>query len=82
MNKSLGDEKLYKNLKNFASAYKQSKANAYEGLDFEAMKAEMNSLKELTRKRGRISLRSSQRMHVKTGQKFTVQIPARMPAHI
>lgn len=52
MNKSLGDEKLYKNLKNFASAYKQSKANAYEGLDFEAMKAEMNSLKELTRKRG------------------------------
>ncbi|PLX68855.1 MAG: FeS-binding protein [Denitrovibrio sp.] len=50
--KSLKDEKLYKNLKTFASAYKQSKANAYEGLDFEAMKAEMNSLKGLTRKRG------------------------------
>ncbi|WP_265822721.1 L-lactate dehydrogenase (quinone) large subunit LdhH [Geovibrio ferrireducens] len=49
--RSLNDKILYTNLKNFASAYKASKANAYAGLDFPAMAKEMNSLKALTRER-------------------------------
>lgn len=53
INKSLKDKKLYDNLNTFASAYKQSKGNAYTGLDFEAMREEMNSLKALSKERAK-----------------------------
>lgn len=49
--RSLNDKKLYGNLRTFASSYKLSRKNAYAGLDFEKMRAEMNSLKALTRER-------------------------------
>ncbi|GAB1534536.1 LUD domain-containing protein [Geovibrio sp. ADMFC3] len=49
--RSLNDKILYTNLKNFASAYKASKANAYAGLDFTAMTKEMNNLKAMTREK-------------------------------
>ncbi|PLX68895.1 MAG: FeS-binding protein [Denitrovibrio sp.] len=51
INTSLKNKKLYDNLKTFASTYKQAKANAYTGLDFDELKTEMNSLKELNREK-------------------------------
>jgi len=48
---SLKNVKLYNNLRTFASAYKQAKANAYTGLDFDELKTEMNRLKGLSRER-------------------------------
>ncbi len=49
INTSLKNKKLYDNLRTFASAYKQAKANAYAGLDFDQLKTEMNDLKKLDR---------------------------------
>jgi len=43
----LNDDTLYTGLKNFASAYKQSKENAYKNHDFNALQKEMNTLKAL-----------------------------------
>jgi len=51
IDKALANNKLYENLKNFASAYKESKDNAYLGMDFDSMRMEMNSLKTLNREK-------------------------------
>lgn len=40
------DDVLYNNLKNFASSYKQSKANVYKDLDFEALRQKVYTLKD------------------------------------
>jgi iron-sulfur cluster protein len=42
----INDEVLYKNLKNFASAYKASKENAYKELDFESLRKRVYDLKD------------------------------------
>ncbi len=47
--KSLNDPILYKNLKNFASAYKISRMKAFEGLDFENLVSELSSRKNRNR---------------------------------
>lgn len=47
--KSLNDPILYKNLKNFASAYKISRKNAFEGLDFEHLVADLSHKKSRNR---------------------------------
>jgi len=48
---ALNNKKMFKNLKNFATAYKVSKENAYKGLDFDKMRLEMNGLKALNRQK-------------------------------
>jgi len=40
------DKVLYANLKNFASSYKESKAKAYDGLDFNALRKKVYDLKD------------------------------------
>ena len=45
----LDDEILYATLKNFASSLKVSRANAFEGLDFDALREEVNSLKDFSK---------------------------------
>lgn len=42
----INDEVLQKNLTNFASSYKVSKANAYKGLDFEVLRKKVYELKD------------------------------------
>ena len=45
----LNDEILYSTLKNFAASLKVARANAFEGLDFEALRSQVNSLKDLSK---------------------------------
>ena len=46
INEKLNDKVLHENLKNFATAYKVSKENAYKGLDFEALRTKVHDLKD------------------------------------
>jgi iron-sulfur cluster protein len=50
ISKSLQDKILYNNLKNFASAYKVSRANAFKGLDFEKLVDDLSQRKSRTKK--------------------------------
>lgn len=45
----LNDEILYSTLKNFAASLKVSRANAFVGLDFDALRKQVNSLKDLSK---------------------------------
>lgn len=45
----LNDQILYDTLKNFASSYKVSRDSAFKGLDFEELRRQVNSLKDLSR---------------------------------
>lgn len=47
--KSLNDQILYKNLKNFASAYKESRKNAFNELDFDQLVADLSTKKSRNR---------------------------------
>ncbi|RUT79542.1 L-lactate dehydrogenase (quinone) large subunit LdhH [Ancylomarina longa] len=46
INEKLQDKVLHENLRNFAIAYKVSKQNAYQGLDFEALRTKVHDLKD------------------------------------
>lgn len=46
INEKLNDKVLHQNLKNFATAYKLSKGNAYKGLDFEMLRERVHDLKD------------------------------------
>ncbi|WP_238320651.1 L-lactate dehydrogenase (quinone) large subunit LdhH [Limisalsivibrio acetivorans] len=47
----ISDKDLYTALKNFSSAYKQSRDKAYTGFDFKELQSEMNSVKELSKEK-------------------------------
>lgn len=77
INTSLKNKKLYDNLRTFASAYKQAKANAYAGLDFDQLKTEMNDLKKLDRAKVEELFEEFTLMPANQVLRFTVPIQAR-----
>jgi iron-sulfur cluster protein len=49
VNEKINDTILYNNLKNFASGYKVSRANAFDGLDFFSLRKELFKAKDISK---------------------------------